>query len=156
MPTESAQTSPSFIDTTHLRDQRTTHTTCPPEEDRQADEPTQSANGEEHRQGDMDSAPSPLPPQSVPATAMDSVTAEIHDATESLAKRMDIDEDGPLRDTPSPMSSSIESKESEQQAAAGAEAPTSSIAPVPHASLESPWVGMRRVRPASRVCIPMC
>lgn len=146
MPTPSDETPSLLSPPTDAPDHRTPHTTCPPEEDRHPERSDDSADERaqpEHTVGNAHTSPAQQP--TPPRDAMDSVSVEINDTTESLAKRMDIDEDGPVRDTPSPMSSATESKDSEQQAAAGSHLSTSPSTPIPYASLESPWVGQHRV-----------
>ncbi|KAI9686040.1 MAG: hypothetical protein M1822_004023 [Bathelium mastoideum] len=125
---------------------RAQHPTCPPEEDRDTDHSSESADGQTQPESTVDGAHSPPAQQMTPANdAADSVSAEINDAAKSLAKRMDIDEDGPLRDTPSPLSSATESKDSDHQAATASQTLTSPSTSIPYATLESPWVGQHRV-----------
>ena len=146
MPTPSDETPSLLSSPTDILIHRTQHTTCPPDEDREPNHSPEASDRHARNGPTADNAPSPPAQQPTPASeSSDSVSAEINDATKSLAKRMDIDEDGPLRDTPSPMSSATESKDHEQQSSAASQALTSSSTTIPYASLESPWVGQHRV-----------
>lgn len=147
MPTPSDETPSLLSPPADILNHRTQHTTCPPEEDKDIHHSSEDPNGNARNGASTNNAPSPPAQQPTPASEpSDSVSAEINEATTSLAKRMDIDEDGPIRDTPSPMSSAMESKDHEQaQSSAAPQALTSSSTSIPYASLESPWVGQHRV-----------
>ena len=145
MPTPSDETPSLLSPPADALNHRAQHATCPPEEDRTPEHSAGSTDGRALPINALDDASSPptqLP--SPPTDTTDSVSTEIHNTTASLAKRMDIDEDGPIRDTPSPMSSATESKDSDQQAAVS-QISTSPSTSIPYASLESPWVGQHRV-----------
>ena len=146
MPTPSDETPSLLSPPIDALDLRTQHTTCPPEEGRTPERSAEDTDGQSQSESAVDNVRVTLAQQPTPPSDLtDPVSAEINDTTESLAKRMEIDEDGPVRDTPSPMSSTTESKDVEPQAGTNPQASTSSSTSIPYASLESPWVGQHRV-----------
>ncbi|KAK5149351.1 hypothetical protein LTR04_007167 [Oleoguttula sp. CCFEE 6159] len=123
---------------------RSAHTTCPPEEDRQAASSDETADGsrdmEENGETISNNAHTTSPQQPTPAQNVEAGAADVEETTDSNIKHMDIDEDSMVRDTPSPMSSMEESRDGESRpshAVAIASSPASTAFPYPQ--LYSPF-----------------